>query len=175
MIIGLSGFARSGKDTVAEILVNDYGFERVAFADPIRNILYALNPAVDGERVADMVDNYGWDIAKSKPEVREFLQTLGYAARMHITPEVWVMAAFAKMRADKNYVIADVRFRNEAEWIKKYNGEVWRVERPGVEAVNAHVSEWEMNEYSFDHGINNDGTLEQLRHLVKTLYEHKEI
>jgi dephospho-CoA kinase len=175
MIIGLSGYARSGKDTVADFLVTQYGFERVAFADPIRNILYDLNPPVDGESLASMVDNYGWDIAKSKEEVRTFLQTLGYSARMHIHQDVWVMAAFSKMRADRNYVIADVRFLNEAEHIKKHNGEIWRVERPGVEAVNQHVSEWEMDNYKCDHGILNDGNLDQLHNLVKTLYEHKEI
>lgn len=175
MIIGLSGYARSGKDTVADYLVSNFGFERVAFADPIRKIMYDLNPTVDGEKLADMVDNYGWDIAKSKDEVRAFLQILGYSARQNIHADVWVMAAFAKMRADKNYVIADVRFLNEADYIKKNNGEIWRVERPGVSAVNTHVSEWEMDSYSFDHRLYNDGTVEQLQHLVKTLYEHKEI
>lgn len=175
MIIGLSGYARSGKDTVAEILINEYAFERIAFADPIRKILYDMSPTIDGERLADMVDNYGWDITKSKEEVREFLQVLGYSARMNIHPDVWVMAAFSQMRADKNYVIADVRFLNEADYIKKHGGEVWRVERPGVNAVNQHISEWEMDNYKCDHGILNDGDLDQLRNLVKTLYEHKEI
>jgi len=175
MIIGLSGYARSGKDTVAKLLIKDYGFERVAFADPIRKILYDMNPIVDGERLADIVDNYGWDITKSKAEVRRFLQVLGYSARMTIHSDVWVMAAFGKMRADKNYVIADVRFLNEAAYIKKHGGEIWRVERPGVTPVNDHISEWEMDNYQCDHGILNDGSLEQLRNLIKTLYEHKEI
>lgn len=174
MIIGLSGYARSGKDTVADYLVSNFGFERVAFADPIRTIMYDLNPTIDGEKLADMVDNYGWDITKSKDEVRTFLQVLGYSARQNIHADVWVMAAFAKMRADKNYVIADVRFLNEADYIKKNNGEIWRVERPGISAVNTHVSEWEMDSYSFDHRLYNDGTVEQLQHLVKTLYEHKD-
>jgi dephospho-CoA kinase len=175
MIIGLSGYARSGKDTVADILVKEYAFERISFADPIRKILYELSPTVDGERLSDMVDQYGWDIAKSKEEIREFLQVLGYSARMNIHEDVWIMAAFSKMRADRNYVIADVRFLNEANYIKKHGGEIWRVERPGVTAVNQHVSEWEMDNYPCDHGILNDGNLEQLRNLVKTLYEHKEI
>jgi dephospho-CoA kinase len=40
MIIGLTGYAQSGKDTVANILVENYGYQRVAFADPIRALLY---------------------------------------------------------------------------------------------------------------------------------------
>ena len=31
MIVGLSGYARSGKDTVAELHVLNYGFKRMAY------------------------------------------------------------------------------------------------------------------------------------------------
>lgn len=167
MIIGLSGYARSGKDTVADYLVTQRGFKRVAFADPIRNILYAMNPVIDGVRLVNLVDNYGWEIAKSKTEVRELLQSLGYAARKNVHEDIWVMAAFSQMTKDENYVIADVRFRNEANVIKQYNGEIWRIERPDVQAVNGHVSEWEMDGYEYDWAVNNDGTLEQLEYAVK--------
>ncbi len=47
MIIGLTGYAQSGKDTVANILVERYGFTRVAFADKIREFLYETNPMYD--------------------------------------------------------------------------------------------------------------------------------
>mgnify|MGYP006283771541 FL=1 len=43
MIIGLTGYAQSGKDTVASLLVEHYGYERVAFADKIRSFLYEMN------------------------------------------------------------------------------------------------------------------------------------
>lgn len=46
-IIGLSGYARSGKDAAAKVLVEEFGFTRVAFADKLRDFLYALNPIVD--------------------------------------------------------------------------------------------------------------------------------
>ena len=54
MIIGISGYARSGKDSVANILVQDFGFERRAFADKLREALYALNPIIA----------YDWDLAR---------------------------------------------------------------------------------------------------------------
>ena len=38
MIIGISGVARSGKDSVANILVKNYGFKKMAFADPLKRI-----------------------------------------------------------------------------------------------------------------------------------------
>jgi dephospho-CoA kinase len=44
LIIGLSGYAQSGKDTVAELLCLNYGFKRIAFADAIREGVVRLNP-----------------------------------------------------------------------------------------------------------------------------------
>jgi dephospho-CoA kinase len=170
MIIGLSGFAQSGKDTVAERLVTEHGFQRIAFADPIRELLYGMNPKVNGTSLIDLVDEYGWDIAKKHHEVRELLQSLGYSARRVLGDDVWVAAALRKMwDKSENYVIADVRFLNEAGTIKVLKGKVWRVERPGVDAVNEHISEWEMNAYAFDETLGNDGTVEQLNFLVDKL------
>ena len=65
MIIGLTGYAQSGKDTVAKILVENYGFTRIAFADKIREFLYETNPMYDsivGEPlfVKAKVDRDGW-------------------------------------------------------------------------------------------------------------------
>jgi len=170
MIIGLSGYARSGKDTVAKFLVDEYGFERIAFADPIRNILYAMNPLLGGDRLAPMVDEYGWDIAKSNPEVRGLLQSLGYAARNHLDKDIWIVTALQKMlEAGKHYVVTDVRFLNEADVLKnELDAQLWRVERPDVVAVNDHISEWELNGYNFDRVLNNDGNVEELKFMIKT-------
>lgn len=58
MIIGISGYARAGKDEIAKILVEEFDFKRIAFADKLREVLYQLNPIVRGR-----VDNQGyWDI-----------------------------------------------------------------------------------------------------------------
>ena len=70
MIIGLTGYARSGKDTVASILVEDYGFTRVAFADPIRDLLLKINPILEnGYRLGEHVKEFGWELAKARTEV----------------------------------------------------------------------------------------------------------
>jgi dephospho-CoA kinase len=85
VIIGLSGYARSGKDTVAELLVLNYGFKRMAFADGIREALSALNPILhDGMRLNEVVKEYGWELAKSKDEVRRLLQVLGTEVGMGV-------------------------------------------------------------------------------------------
>lgn len=46
MIIGLHGVSQSGKDTSAKVLIEKFGFKRIAFADKLREMLYALNPIV---------------------------------------------------------------------------------------------------------------------------------
>jgi hypothetical protein len=50
-LIGLSGYARSGKDEAAKVLVEEFGFKRIAFADKLRDFLYALDPIVTVKKV----------------------------------------------------------------------------------------------------------------------------
>ena len=83
--------------------------------------------------------------------------------------DVWVVAALRKMENFKeNYVITDVRFENEAVMVRQLGGEIWRIQRPGIQAVNNHVSELEMDGYKFDRVLRNEGTLEELESLIQT-------
>ena len=168
MIIGLTGYARSGKDSVAKVLVEQYEFTRVAFADPIRDLLLELDPILDkGNRLSSLVTEYGWEIAKSQSEVRRLLQTLGVGARSIIDQEIWVIKALRSMSDNKNYVVTDVRFKNEMIALKLSAAQIWRVERPGVGAINNHVSESEMSTFEVDQTFINDGSLEDLEAMVK--------
>jgi hypothetical protein len=174
MIIGLTGYAQSGKDTVANILVNNYGYTRIAFADKIREFLYETNPMYDsivGEPlfVKAKVDRDGWEEAKKSPHIRRLLQTSGVAARKVFGENFWVQQALKDVHFEGNYVITDVRFTNEADIIKKYdNSQLWRVKRLGVEGVNIHVSEHELDGYPVDQIFINNTTVEDLELLVKT-------
>lgn len=121
-LIGLCGQKRSGKDTVAQsIMEADASFERVAFADVMKSMSKAINPIIEvtwlqsnqmsitgahpvGEdsvrevayyRLADVVGAIGWENAKEIPDVRHFLQKLGTeGGRDHLGSDVWVDAAF---------------------------------------------------------------------------------
>ena len=172
MIIGLAGYAQSGKDTVAKVLIENFGFERVAFADPIRNLLYEMNPAVkDGDyRLQGVIDGYGWDVAKTAfPEVRRLLQDLGVGARKVFGEDFWVKQALGSYKPWDNIVVTDVRFTNEADYIKGFpEAQLWRIKRIGVGAVNGHVSERDMDGYNVDQIFANNGTLEDLEALIKT-------
>ena len=171
LIIGLSGYAQSGKDTVANILVSKYEFERVAFADAIRSILWEMNPIVkdSGFTLQGVVTAYGWDKAKVMfSEVRRLLQEQGVSSRKVLGDDIWVSAALQKMsNTNKNYVVTDVRFQNEAAMITLLGGQLWRVKRPGVEAVNSHVSEHDLDGYKMDQILHNGGTIDELELLVR--------
>jgi hypothetical protein len=175
MIIGLSGYAQSGKDTVANILVEKHGYRRIAFADPIRKLLYEMDPLVPkgyGEgvinyRLQDLVDSYGWDKVKVDfPEVRRLLQELGVGARTLFGDTFWINEALYDVASDDKVVVSDVRFENEARWIQDFKGQIWRVKRMGTDAANDHVSESEMDGYPVDQIFVNNGTIEDLDVLV---------
>ena len=164
MIIGLTGYAQSGKDTVAKILVDNYGYTRIAFADKIREFLYETAP----DYVKFLVDEVGWEKAKQNQTVRELLQSTGVGARTVFGEDFWIEQAFRKYKDLDNVVITDVRFTNEADYIKWYPGaQLWRVERPGVKAVNTHVSETQLDNYPFiDQTFVNNGTIADLEAMV---------
>ena len=164
MIIGLSGYAQSGKDTVAELLCLNYGFKRISFALPMRDAIYTLNPLVDGgNRVADLVNEYGWDVAKANPEVRRLLQVFGTEVGRNLFGErFWIDQAFKRAEEYQRVVFSDVRFPNEAKAILQRGGDVWRINRHNHTAVNGHTSEHAMDNFLFKHVIYNDGTLDDL-------------
>jgi hypothetical protein len=164
MIIGLSGYARSGKDTVAELLCLNYDYERVSFADPMRNALYALSPRLDSiTRLSEYVDDYGWDVAKQNSEVRRLLQIFGTeVGRKMFGENFWIDMSLKNLQNNSRIVISDVRFPNEAEAIKKLGGSIWRINRKTHGAVNGHASEHAMDNYMFNHVIYNDQTIDDL-------------
>jgi len=170
MIIGLSGYAQSGKDTVAELLCLNYKYHRRAFADPMRDAIYRLNPYIindglgDGSwRVADDVDEHGWEMSKQHPEVRRLLQVFGTdVGRSMFGENFWVDIALAGLNPKHRVVLSDVRFPNEAEAIKNLGGQVWRINRHNHTPVNGHKSEHAMDNYMFKHVLYNDGTIDDL-------------
>jgi len=170
MIIGLSGYARSGKDTVAKTLINQYGFERIAFADPIRDMLVFVNPILEnGSRLNEELRDIGWENLKLRSEVRRLLQELGMAGREIMGNDIWIISALRKMDdPNQHYVITDVRFENEAHMIKQLNGQIWRIERESVGPINGHTSELDLNDFDFDRVIHNNSTLDSLELAVKT-------
>ena len=172
MIIGLSGKTGAGKDTVAQILVEEFGYKRVAFADKIKECLLALDPAIwtnpNGltERLSGMIKMMGWEQAKQHPEVRRLLQRMGTeVGREILGGRTWINQVFYEINVDpfRNWVVTDVRFVNEAAITNSSikDRQLWRIERD-LPAINNHASETELDNWQFDKVIENNGTLEEL-------------
>lgn len=196
-IIALSGFARSGKDEAAKVLVQDFGFTKVAFADKLREVLYQLNPLVPDVRPANykgfsietmfgidylqnIIDEFGWDGYKETgygTEIRRLLQRLGTeAGRQTLWDSIWIDAAFANLPEDAKVVVSDARFINEFEAVRARGGEVWRIERKGVGPANDHLSETEATVYEhFSKRLDNDGDLNRWHAKVAEAYLWSEI
>jgi hypothetical protein len=174
MIIGLSGYARSGKDTVAGMLIGLYGYDNRAFATGIRDLLYEMNPSVFEDDHVDgtlqyIVQRWGWEEAKKYKLIRGYLQTLGVGARKVFGDDVWVSKALEGVSAGDKIVLTDVRFPNEAEVIKSLGGEIWRIQRPKTEAINNHPSESAMDDWAFDALIKNDSGMDNLKNQIQAL------
>jgi hypothetical protein len=173
-IIGLSGYAQAGKDTMGRILVEEHGYTRIAFADILKAAIEKLNPYIpyafdhdfptDFARVRTLTSLYGRDETKARhPEYRRLLQVFGTeVGRQMLGEDVWVNAAFHQMKPDTKYVITDVRFPNEFNRIKNEGGEVWRVQRLDVGPANGHASETALDGAKFDLWLFNDAPIAQM-------------
>ena len=196
MIIGICGLIGSGKGTVADVLV-DQGFTKVSFADKLKDGVSTI---------------FGWDRAMLEGDTNESRQWReqrddfwSAETEMEVTPRlvlqlfgtdclrngfhdgVWVSLLKKHMLDNPgNYVIPDVRFRNEQNMIRELGGKIWRVQRGDIpewygcamldnttgsdlmEAYDVHPSEYkwiDMNN-KFDVTLYNEGTIEDLRQLV---------
>lgn len=172
-LIGLTGLARSGKDTVADHLVRHHGYTRVAFADPLRQAALALDPIIEPTaaggtgpiRLSAVVGGTGWHAAKDVPEVRRTLQRLGSEAGWMIHGEdLWLRRAQETIAAVGGpVVVTDVRMPHEAAWMTEQGAALWRVTRPGSglhgeQAVHGS----EAGGFDVDQELCNDGTLDNL-------------
>jgi len=174
-LIGVGGYAGAGKDTLADLLVAHFGFTKIGFADPMRDMAAAIDPIVgyldtedpdveDVIRYTDAVEFHGYDQAKVMyPEVRRFLQRLGTdGGRITLGDDVWVKPAMERAEQHRRVVFSDCRFPNEAEAIRAAGGRVVRVARPGVGPANDHDSEIGLDRWDFDLYVNNNGPVSQM-------------
>lgn len=161
----------SGKTTIARIFEGE-GFVRLPFAEPVKQMAAALLEGLGIE--PEQVHNYLYvDRAALIPVLevsgRRLLQTLGTEwGRRQIHPEIWVRHWQRRVQlcraAGQRVVVDDIRFPNEADAVCQLGGQVWLVDRPGVEYHGGHASEGGLQTYAgFSRVLVNDGTLLALR------------
>lgn len=148
LILGLCGLAGTGKDTAADYLCAAHGFERYAFAEPMRDMLEALfmpaglDHAYIHERALKELP-----VPRLGLSYRHLAQTLGTEwARKHLGESIWLRIAELRLGlpdapVHDRIVITDVRLPIEAEWVNSYRGAVVTLERPTAAPVRPHVTE----------------------------------
>jgi hypothetical protein len=189
MIIGVCGLIGSGKDTIADYLVNIHEFRRDSFAATLKDACAAV---------------FGWDRdmlegrTRSSREWREqrdewWSQRLGReitpryilqhwgteVCRRGFHDDIWIASMENKIRNTRDdVVISDCRFPNEIAGIRQAGGHVIRVMR-GEDPEwfrcaqtnphkmpelwpDIHSSEWSWAQTEFDRVVNNNGSLDEL-------------
>ncbi len=178
ILLGVNGEIGCGKSTVVEYLESKHGFREYMFAMPLKQMAVSAGfepHQVFGTQEQKLEINEFWGISG-----REFLQVFGSEVCRDQLPRalpkmkfngltLWVrlFEKFLATQLSKNIAVSDVRFADESQTIKKHNGLVVRIVRPGVQnnqpvAVQKHVSETQATMIAPNVILTNNGTLEIL-------------
>ena len=164
-LIAVCGQINSGKGVISDILIEEYGFVSMAFADPIKRIV---------QQMFCIPDDVLWGPSpKRQGKIRNMLQEFGTDFARKYDPEVWVDYTIKRIKHWKNYgedicgllpyvsyqperkiVISDLRFPNEADGLcRNWTTQIFKVVRPDnfdtldiPKENREHASETEVNE-----------------------------
>jgi hypothetical protein len=158
MIVGITGFMFSGKDSVADFIMQKtcetMAFRKYSFAKPLKETAMALfgwsEEQVYDQDLKSIVDPL-WGISPRQAlqylgtdVMREFFPTLNPEFQKKVGHSFWVkrFQKWYETQPNKNIVIPDVRFPQEVDIIKNLGGIIIRVKRTSViPRVISHPSE----------------------------------
>lgn len=162
-IIGITGRAGAGKDTVANLLMDHHGFQRLAMADKIKDgcaAMFGIERALFDDRDQKEVV-IPW-LGKSPRQLAQLAGT--EFGRNLIADDVWLRVAGKGLVDGVRYVLPDVRFENEAAFVRAHGGVILHIIRPGTESgtSSAHSSENGIAMADGDRVVLNDEGLDSL-------------
>ena len=140
MIIGICGFIGSGKDTVADYLVNFHEFRRESFANTLKVAVAAVfgwdrimleGRTKEAREWREQPDQWWSDRLGQQITPRWILQYWGTeVCRKGFHDDIWIASVENKLRkSGDNVVISDCRFPNEIASIKSAGGKIVWVQR----------------------------------------------
>lgn len=184
VVIGLNGPAGAGKSFCAEILTRRFGFKRVKFADPLKNMVRELLRTMGATSLE--IERYIEGDLKEEPthyfsgsSPRDVMQGLGEWGRS-LDPDFWVTPAIVRVQGHKrsghSVVIDDCRYENEASALLRVGASVAVVEgRRSLNVYSDHLSEKPLPPYLVTDVLDNRGntadTYRQLRRVVRAVSE----
>jgi hypothetical protein len=141
VLIGLIGLKQSGKDTFADYLVDKHHFQKLAFAEPVKKLCHTMfllsEEQLNDPVLKEQVDPR-WGLSP-----RQMMQKVGTdMVRQMWDDDFWVKHMDMRLRkiVDK-VVVSDVRFPNEAQWIRDKGGLLVRIDDGREQSSDAHSSE----------------------------------
>lgn len=174
-LIGLySSVPQSGKTVVANYLMEKYGYHKLSFAKPLKEMLATMLTFTGMTR--DEAHAYVWNernkaliLPGLKPTLRHALQTLGTEwGRDNMQHDLWLKLAELQLDSavHARWVCDDMRFPNEAQMLFDHRAQLWRINRVGALKVRPHPSEGQLDGHEFHHIIWNDNGLDELKKKV---------
>ena len=166
IIIGITGKAGSGKDTLASYLESQ-GFIKLSFGSAVKDIV-SIVTGWPRDFVEGINEERQLRETLIHPEYnktcREMMQFIGTDLfRKQLNDNIWVNIIKNKIESDKinnKFVITDVRFDNEAQMIKSIGGNIIQINRQNIHQLN-HISENGIT-IDVDYIIENNGTISDL-------------
>jgi hypothetical protein len=165
LIIALSGRMGVGKDTIADYLVSNYGFVKIAFADSLKRVInelfgVPLDVLYDSEK-----KNIHYPLINCTP--RELLRSVGEALNTlrisQLPPFIFnARAKLHELSYGERVVISDLRTNEEEEFLKAEGALFWRVKRQELQFFDEHPTETSHQAFGFHTIIENDSSLPEL-------------
>ena len=189
IIIGMGGRKESGKDTVADFLVEEHGYTKHEMSSVLHDIFMVMDPWVSVRedeaeisefirpgfmRYSTLCATVGYVEAKRFREVRRLLQALGTdVGRNMISEDVWVDVMRHKItNTEGNVVFTGVRYPNERALLRELGGTAVWVNRPGLPEGDTHTSETSLGQEDFDMVLDNTADLAHLRKVADGLHRN---
>lgn len=166
ILVGLTGRAGAGKDTIADRLVEVHDFTKLSFAAPLKAMLAAAGMPEPMNREDKEKPVPGFDFTW-----REAAQKLGTEWGRALDENIWIKLVEQHIRYmsrlygayphQVRFVLSDVRFENEAAMIRRMGGKVLHVAGRAVDlGANAgHASEAGVTLADGDYLIDNSGDI----------------
>jgi hypothetical protein len=161
ILVGITGKAGAGKDTIADYLETGHGFIRLSFASTLKAMMAAAGMPEPARRENKELPVPGFGFTW-----REAAQRLGTEWGRGLDQDIWVKLVEQRLRTEfqgSRVVLSDVRFENEAAMIRHLGGILLHVVGRAADlgANAAHASEAGVK-FSFSGGdryIDNSGRL----------------
>lgn len=175
-VIGITGRKFSGKDTLGNFFVNEFGYQKIAYADALKEAVKSIfdfdDEQLNGSK-KEVIDDF-WN--KTPRQILQFVGTDLFRNHTHellpnIGKDIWCQVVKRKILNKFNenpcskFVITDARFENEVNVIRELNGTVINLYRDTGYTDN-HESEALIDTLYYDYKFENNSSKNELYHKV---------